>query len=438
MTGVERIEAWGRTRNGWTGGQYSLFRMLFGAYLAVHFAALVPYGAELFSSAGMLPEPAASPLYGVLPNAIGWIGSAVGVELVLMGSAGAAVAFAFGFWDRTAAAVIWYVLACLFARNPLISNPSLPYVGWLLLAHIALPREPLGSWDGRGKPIHAWSMPAGIHAAAWIVMVVGYSYSGYMKLISPSWGDGSALAEVLANPLARPSWLREALLALPDSMLCLASYAALALELFAAPLALFPQIRRWLWLGLLAMHLGLLVVLDFADLTLGMVMLHAFTFDPAWIPGTRGVWAGSTPLGDGLRGARTWCELDRVYFDADCGMCQGIVRFLLSEDAVAGRLRFAPLRGDTFQSCLPESVRSSLPDSLVVQTAEGTVLTRSEALLYLLGVLGGVWRLSALVAKGLPRRLRDHVYDLIARGRRRSEAGICPLLPAELSLRFDR
>jgi hypothetical protein len=31
------------------------------------------------------------------------------------------------------------------------------------------------------------------------------------------------------------------------------------------------------------MHAGLVVVVDFADLSLGMLLLHAFTFDPAWL-----------------------------------------------------------------------------------------------------------------------------------------------------------
>ena len=32
------------------------------------------------------------------------------------------------------------------------------------------------------------------------------------------------------------------------------------------------------------MHLGLIVLIDFADLWRGMVFLHAFTFDAAWLP----------------------------------------------------------------------------------------------------------------------------------------------------------
>jgi hypothetical protein len=34
---------------------------------------------------------------------------------------------------------------------------------------------------------------------------------------------------------------------------------------------------------MLALHLGLLFVIDFADLSLGMVLLHLFTFDPEWL-----------------------------------------------------------------------------------------------------------------------------------------------------------
>ena len=126
-------------------------------------------------------------------------------------------------------------------------------------------------------------MPQAIWAAAWIVMAVGYSYSGYTKLISPSWRDGTALARVLDNPLARPGYLREALLGLPAWMLYAATWAALALELGFAPLALVGRLRPWLWGLMLMMHLSLILVVDFADLSLGMVMFHLFTFDPGWI-----------------------------------------------------------------------------------------------------------------------------------------------------------
>ena len=40
-------------------------------------------------------------------------------------------------------------------------------------------------------------------------MAVGYTFSGVTKLPSPSWRDGTALARILDNPLARPGPLRD-------------------------------------------------------------------------------------------------------------------------------------------------------------------------------------------------------------------------------------
>jgi hypothetical protein len=173
---------------------------------------------------------------------------------------------------------MWYVLACIYGRNPLTANPSLPFVGWLLLMHALLPPVPRRADDDG-----AWRLPPPIWLAAWIVMSIGYAYSGWTKLVSPSWVDGSALADVLQNPLARTTWLREAMLALPPIVLRLATWGALSVELLFAPLALVRRLRPWVWLSAVGMHLGLLAMVDFADLTGGMLVLHAFTFDPGWL-----------------------------------------------------------------------------------------------------------------------------------------------------------
>jgi hypothetical protein len=196
------------------------------------------------------------------------------------------ILFAIGFHDRAAAALLWYVWACLLGRNPLISNPGIPYVGWLLLAHMLLPSAPYGSVAARGRPDPrgTWRMPPLLFAAAWTLMAVGYTYSGVTKLASPSWLDGTAIAHVLENPLTRPGALRNAVVALPDGLLGFASWATLTFELLFAPLALFRRFRPWIWMMGLALHLALIPLIDFADLSLGMVMLHLFTFDPAWLP----------------------------------------------------------------------------------------------------------------------------------------------------------
>jgi predicted DCC family thiol-disulfide oxidoreductase YuxK len=406
--------------NGWTGGQYSAFRAAFGAYLFVHFVQLVPWGAELFSGQGVLPR-SASPLLHLFPNVLALNDSPVVVTALLVGGAALSVLFAVGLYDRVAAVGLWYVWACLFGRDPLISNPSLPFVGWMLLAHACLPAAPYGSLAARGRsdPGSGWRFPQPIFVAAWVVMALGYSYSGYTKLVSPSWVDGTALSRVLDNPLARPGPLRELLLGLPPIFLQAATWGALALELGFAPLALFRGVRPWLWSAMLLMHLGLLVLIDFADLSLGMVLLQLFTFDPAWVAPRRGA-AGV------------------LFYDGHCGLCHGFVRFALAEDR-ADCLRFAPLGGDTFRAAVPAAQAATLPTSLVLRTADGTLRTRSAAVLDVLAGLGGLWRLLAGLGRLVPRPLRDRLYDGIAAVRHRlfaRPADACPLVPKELRARF--
>jgi hypothetical protein len=270
--------------NGWTGRQYSLFRAVFGTYLLVHFVQLVPWGTELFSRDGVLPDGRASPVLLLFPNVLALVDTPVVVSGVLVAGAVLSVLYAVGLFDRVVAVALWYLWACLFGRNPLISNPSIPFVGWMLLAHAFLPPAPPGSLAAwyRPHPSKTWRMPPGIFLAAWIILAVGYGYSGYTKLVSPSWWDGTALERVLNNPLARPGPVRDEALSLPPMVLRVATWSALGLELGFAPLALFRRLRPWLWGLMLCMHLGLILLIDFADLSLGMVMAHLFTCDPAW------------------------------------------------------------------------------------------------------------------------------------------------------------
>ena len=272
-------------RNGWTGGQYSVVRAIFGGYLFIHFVHLAPWAAEVFSDRGLLPDASTSPLIHLFPNVLAvWDSPAFVTVLVILGAL-LSILLALGWHDRVAAVALWYIWACLHGRMPLITNPGLPFVGWMLLAHACLPPAPRGSLAARGRSdlAAAWRMPEDIYLVAWIVMSLGYTFSGYTKLVSPSWLDGTALARVLENPLARPGPVREMLLALPDDVLRLGTWLALGLELCFAPLALVRRVRPWLWGAMLLMHLGLVVVIDFADLSLGMIIPHLFTFDPGWL-----------------------------------------------------------------------------------------------------------------------------------------------------------
>src|SRR5271156_1991782 len=208
-------------KSGWTGGQYSLYRAIFGTYLFFHFLGLLPWSRELFSSQGVLPAAADSPLVHVFPNILAVFDASPFVLFLVALAAALSIVFVIGFHDRVVAVALWYLGACFLGRNPLIANPALPFIGWLLLAHAFLPSAPYGSWDARGRtdPRGSWRMTPSIYLSAWVLMALGYSFSGFMKLGSPSWFDGSALARVLENPLARPGFLRLWLLSFPPVIL---------------------------------------------------------------------------------------------------------------------------------------------------------------------------------------------------------------------------
>ena len=265
-------------------------------------------------------------------------------------------------------------------------------------------------------------MPPLIFAVAWFLMAAGYSFSGATKLISPSWIDGTALQRVLESPLARPTFLREMMLSLPQALLRLLTWSLLAWEVAFLPLAFFRKVRPWIWLGMLGMHFGIIAFVDFADLTLGVVMLHLFTFDPAWL-------------------APKYAErTEHIFYDGFCGLCHRAVRLVLAEDPSGTSFRMAALQSDTFERAVPAEKRAALPDTVIVQRQDGMLLLKSAALLYILVRLGGYWRALGTLLGLLPIALLDVAYDFIARIRHKIFAKpkeACPIVPPHLRQRFD-
>lgn len=386
-----------------TGGQYSVLRLLLGSFLLIHFVQLIPYGTEIFSASGIVPA-STSPLLGYLPNPLVSFDRPVLVGGLLLSGALCAVLLAIGYADRVAAFGAALILAWLYARNPLIANPSLPVVGWMLIAHLFVPSGAYGSVASRRQPQRwlDWHFPRGVWIAAWVMLAVAYSYSGYTKLLSPSWIDGTAIATVLDNPLARDHFLREWLLALPQWCLSALTYGVMWIELLFLPLALYKPTRVFVWTTMLAIQFGFLIFLDFADLTFPMLLIHSLTFDHRWLPKRR-------PQPSGV-----------LFFDGWCGFCNGLVRFALAEDTHRSLL-VAPLDGELSKRMQVnlDDVEGAAADSIVLLDERGKTHLRTDAVIRVLYALGGFWNLAATTLKHIPRPLRDAVYDLVGRWRYR-------------------
>lgn len=132
--------------------------------------------------------------------------------------------------------------------------------------------------------------------------------------------------------------------------------------------------------------------------------------------------------------------VERLFYDGSCALCHGAVRFVLARDPEGRAFRFAPLHSAAFRAVASDELRAGLPDSLVLATEDGRLLTRSDAVLHLLGRLGGGWRVLAGLGGLVPRGLRDAAYDLVARVRYRvfgRKDDACPVIPPAQRSRFD-
>jgi len=128
-----------------------------------------------------------------------------------------------------------------------------------------------------------------------------------------------------------------------------------------------------------------------------------------------------------------------LFYDGECGLCHRAVLFALARDPGGERFRFAALGGDAFRRAIPESERARLPDSLVLLAADGTIHTRSSAVVRLLRRVGGIWGALGALLRAVPTPLRDRAYDFVARIRHRLFARpeeACPVVPPELRSRF--
>ncbi len=377
---------------------FSIFRILLGIYLTIHFWDLVDFAPEIWSSAGNLSDPTILPTYGFFPNILFWVTSPKFTQAFLWFLVLLASLFTIGFQRRIVSLLLWYGWACLAGRNPFIANPGLPFVGLLLLACAVTPHGEAFAIT-KAKKSETWRMPNGLYEGIWIIMALGYTASGIHKLLSPSWVDGTAIVHLLNNPLSRDNALARQLLSLPESILRLNTWGVLSLEILFAPLCFFKFTRKWTWLAMVSMHSGIVCLVNFADLTVGVLMVHLFTFDERWLP------------------VRKTEESPVLFFDGVCGLCNGFVQFLFDIDQ-ALVFKVATLQGTFAAEKLPESARTNL-NSLVVMTDQGRLLIRSRAVLFILDQVGGLWRIVSFAGKVIPSAIADFIYDFIAKNRYR-------------------
>lgn len=294
----------------------------------------------------------------------------------------AALALGVGLGGRGLALVLASLLP--FGGAPSADSYAIALAGFWLLLHSGLPNAPYGSLAARGRsdPAGAWSMP-GWYPFSWqTVFVVTRLYAGMQATM-----DGH-------------TWLAAAFV-------------------LAAFLVLAPSTALAAWSISLAVELY--GVAGGAGSLTAAALLHLFALQPAWM-------------------ARRDDDTSAVvFYDGECALCHGAVRFLLAEDPDPPRFRIAPLQGASFVQRIPERIRFTRPDSIVV--ARGSeVLLRGDAVIAILDALGGLWKIVAALLQLLPRAVVNSAYDAVAARRHRwfgRTTGTCPLMPPTLRSRVE-
>ena|SRR5579864_4858746 len=131
-----------------------------------------------------------------------------------------------------------------------------------------------------------------------------------------------------------------------------------------------------------------------------------------------------------------------VLYDGVCGLCNRFVQFVVRRDKKA-TFRFASLQNALAREILSRhgAHADSLDTVCVVGNYEEAgefLLSRSEAVAFVLGELGGIWGVAASLLRVIPRPIRDWFYKVVAHNRYRifGRYESCPLPDATTRARF--
>jgi hypothetical protein len=260
--------------------QFSLFRIYLGGNIFLVLFFSIPSSEALWSNQGMVSNPAFNLNYGVFPNVLNKVDEPYQVIIFITILLAISLLFIAGISRRLSALILWYGWTCLINRNNLITNPAIPYTGWLLLACAVIPRGESIAFTGKNDQ---WYLPPIIFKTAWFLFAFGYFISGIDKLNSSSWYDGSALIKILECPLAYDFTNRINLL--PSWMMKCINWLVIIIELTVFPLSVFTKTRKWAWILATCIQSGILISLNIAPIVFGMFSIHILLFDREWFAG---------------------------------------------------------------------------------------------------------------------------------------------------------
>lgn len=255
---------------------YIIFRFLFGIYFVYYFVRSFPYVVSVYSNEGMLRFFEFNWTYGMFPNFLYVFDSPIVVTATIFVGIVFAVLFSLGFVPRVSAFFLWYIQTALFNRNNLTGDPSIAYVGLLLLILALLPQvRPLTKYFLSKKDIaKEIVVPFYVFYVPVFIFCLTFTMSALDKVNAVSWRNGEAFRLILNLPIAKEwflvSYLRESVYITP-----LLSYLALVAQFICLPLFILGWYRVALVINLFS-FIFVYMTLELNQVSVGMIFFFVF------------------------------------------------------------------------------------------------------------------------------------------------------------------
>ncbi len=141
-------------------------------------------------------------------------------------------------------------------------------------------------------------------------------------------------------------------------------------------------------------------------------------------------------IGETRKQLKTQQQQTVLLYDGLCCLCNRTIQFLVKRDHRVV-LHFAALQSNSAKSLLEQINHSRpLPDGVVL-IHNGRIYTESEAALKSLHLIGGIWKLFAML-RFIPNFIRNPIYRIVARNRYTwfGKYESCPIPKPECKHRF--
>ncbi len=373
--------------------QFSVVRIALGVYLMIYFLRLLPYSTILFSDQGMVTDITLNFTYPFTFWFIHYFTSPTTITFLLCVLILISVLFTFGIYRLCTAFLLWIGWLILFNLNNLTSDPSLAYVGLLLLVYAIVPKgEPLVLGQRFLVSDVSWYMPSIMYWGLWFILGLSFTNSGIEKFSSELWTSGTALYYFSTGPIALSNQFVGWISTWPIIVTATITWLVLYTQILAIVMVCFRKTRIIFWFITTGFFFIAIGVLDLFEVLIGMLLFYTFLIESRW----------------GIKRKKL-----TIWIDEHCPICLYYAKVIKNEDFYDS-ITILNFSDTTLTYHLtPQEIAKM---NAIVASNGTTLYTGSDAIIRSFIQLGGMWNFCYLLLV-IPKKIREGAYHAFAKNR---------------------